>query len=143
MSAYENGYRNTDQRKYPAKTKVSEFIIDETLIKVGFDLIWLWVAIEPKHRKILHIDISFERDMLIAEHYISSSINKYDRYPVSTDGGIWYPPQVGHFLKLKHHLHPHFEKGSFIERTLCNISKIEPNNALMTIFHTKEKRNVN
>ena len=42
----------------------SEFIIDETLIKVGSDLIWLWVAIEPKHRQILHIDISFERTML-------------------------------------------------------------------------------
>jgi putative transposase len=25
------------------KTKVSEFIIDETLIKVGSELIWLWV----------------------------------------------------------------------------------------------------
>ena len=125
------------------KTKVSEFIIDETLIKVGFDLIWLWVAIEPKHRQILYIDISFERYMLIAEHYISSLINKYDRYPISTDGGTWYPPQVCHFLKLKHHLHPHFEKGSFIERTMCNISKIEPKNALMTIFQTKEKRNVN
>ena len=75
MSAYENGYRNTGQRKYPTKTKVSEFIIDETLIKVGFDLIWLWVAIEPKHRQILYIDISFERYMLIAEHYISSLIN--------------------------------------------------------------------
>ncbi len=38
--------------------------------------------------------------MLIAEHYISSLINKYDRYPVSTDGGTWYPPQACKFLKL-------------------------------------------
>jgi putative transposase len=54
------------------KTKVSEFIIDETLIKVGSELIWLWVAIEPKHRQILHIDISFERNMLVvAEHFLS------------------------------------------------------------------------
>ena len=67
------------------KTKVSEFIIDETLIKVGSDLIWLWVAIEPKHRQILRIDISFDRDMLISVHYIPSLINKYDRYPVSTE----------------------------------------------------------
>jgi len=40
-------------------------------------------------------------------------------------------------------LHPHFEKSIFIERTMCKISKIEPKNALMTILHIKEKRNVN
>src|SRR3954451_21158291 len=87
------------------KNKVSEFIIDETLIKVGSDLIWLWVAIEPKHRQILHIDISFERTMLVAERLIASLINKFGKHSVSTaDGGIWYP-QACHFLKLKHHLH--------------------------------------
>jgi len=32
-----------------------------------------------------------------------------------------------------------YEKGSFIERTMCNISKIEPNNALMIIFMQKKK----
>ena len=55
------------------------------LINVGFKYIWLLVAIEPKHRQIIQIDISFDRDMLISEHYISSLINKYDRYPVSTE----------------------------------------------------------
>jgi len=81
--------------------------------------------------------------MLIAEHYISSSINKYDRYPVSADVGTWYPSQAYRFLKLKHHLHSAFEKSICIERTMHNISRREPNNALMTIFHTKEKRNAN
>ena len=33
------------------------------LIKIGSKYIWLWVAIEPDHRLILHIDISFERTM--------------------------------------------------------------------------------
>jgi len=37
-----------------AKTKVSEFIIDETQIKIGSKYIWLWVAIEPDHRQILY-----------------------------------------------------------------------------------------
>ena len=66
------------------KTNVSEFIIDETLIKVGSDLIWLWVAIEPKHhRQILHIDISFERTMLIvSERLIASLIDKYGKHPL-------------------------------------------------------------
>ncbi len=35
------------------KRKISEYIIDETLIKVGSEFIWLWVAIEPKNKAIL------------------------------------------------------------------------------------------
>ena len=41
-------------RKILSKRKrISEFIIDETLLKVGFEFIWLWVAIEPENRQIL------------------------------------------------------------------------------------------
>jgi putative transposase len=98
------------------KTKVSEFIIDETQIKVGSEYIWLWVAIEPKHKQILHIDISFERTMLIAERFIISLIDKYGKHPVSTDGGTWYP-QACQFLELDHHIHSFYEK-SVIERTI-------------------------
>ena len=35
------------------RTKISEYIIDETLIKVGSEYTWLWVAIEPENRQIL------------------------------------------------------------------------------------------
>ena len=35
--------------------KIDEYIIDETLIKIGSELIWLWVAIEPKDKEILSI----------------------------------------------------------------------------------------
>src|SRR3954451_21895369 len=98
------------------KTKFSEFIIDETQLKVGSQFIWLWVAIEPKHRQILHIDISFERTMLVAERFIASLIDKYGKYPISTDGGTWYP-QACRFLNLEHHTHSSFEK-SIIERTM-------------------------
>jgi putative transposase len=47
--------------------KIQEFIIDETLIKIGSKYVWLWVAIEYINKQILHIDISFERTILIAE----------------------------------------------------------------------------
>jgi putative transposase len=78
------------------KIKVSEFKIDETLIKVGSsELIWLWVAIEPKHRQILHIDISFERTMLVTERFIASLIDKYGKHPVSTE-------MVAHGIHHKH-----------------------------------------
>jgi putative transposase len=98
------------------RKKIAEFIIDETQLKIGSQYIWIWVAIEPIHRKILQIDISFERTMLVAERFIASLINTYGKHQVSTDGGTWYP-QACQFLKLKHHIHSPFEK-SIIERTI-------------------------
>ena len=98
------------------RRRINEFIVDETQIRVGSQYIWLWVAIEPKHRQILQFDISFERSMLVAERFLSSLINTYGKHPISTDGGTWYP-QACRFLKLKHHLHSPFEK-SIIERTI-------------------------
>ena len=53
-------------------------------LKIGSHYIWIWVAIEPIHRKILQIDISFERTMLIvAERFIASLINTYGKHQVS------------------------------------------------------------
>jgi len=48
---------------------VSEFIIDETLLKVRNEFVWLWIAIEPIDKIILGIRISFERRMLVAERF--------------------------------------------------------------------------
>jgi putative transposase len=70
------------------KIKISEFIIDETQLKVGAELIWLcWVAIEPKDKEILSISISKERNMFVAERFLSNLLKEYDKYPVSTYGG--------------------------------------------------------
>ncbi len=50
---------------------MSEFILDETVIKVGSEFIWLWIAIEPKNRAILALSISKERNMfVIAERFL-------------------------------------------------------------------------
>ena len=43
----------TPQKISSKKKKVDEFIIDETLVKVGSEFIWLWVAIEAKNKEIL------------------------------------------------------------------------------------------
>lgn len=70
--------------------KISKFIVDETQIKVGKDYFWLWVvAIKPKDKDILlHIhNISAERNMFVAEHFLRSLVKKYGKYPVSIDGG--------------------------------------------------------
>ncbi|MGD9533419.1 MAG: DDE-type integrase/transposase/recombinase [Candidatus Nitrosocosmicus sp.] len=96
--------------------RISEFIVDETLIKVGPDYIWLWVTIEPENRQILALSISKERNMFVAERFLDGLIKIYGKHCVSTDGGTWYP-QACRFLRLKHHLHSSLEK-SLIERTM-------------------------
>jgi putative transposase len=63
------------------------------------------VIIEPKHKEILAMDISKERNMFVVEHFISDIVHKYDPQPVSTDGGTWYPPKAYQFLKIEHNLH--------------------------------------
>ena len=107
-------------RKILSKRKrISEFIIDETLLKVGFEFIWLWVAIEPENSQILALLLankSKERNMFVAERFISVVIKNHGKRPVSTDGDTWYP-QACRFLRLKHHIHSSFEK-SIIERTM-------------------------
>ena len=40
------------------KRKILEYIVDETLIKIGSEYIWIWVAIEPEKRQILALTIS-------------------------------------------------------------------------------------
>ena len=57
------------ERLSHSKTEISEFIVDETQIKVGSELIWLWVAIESESKEILGINISKERNMFVAEHF--------------------------------------------------------------------------
>ena len=56
------------------KKKIVEFIVDETLIKVGSEYIWLWITIEPENKQILALTISKERNMFVAEHFLSDIV---------------------------------------------------------------------
>jgi putative transposase len=96
-------------------TRVSVFIIDETVIQIGNNHFWLWICIEPVHKSVLGIHISDERNMFVAENFIRSLVDKYGRHTVYTDGGTWYP-QACNFLNVKHTLH-YLEK-SLIERVM-------------------------
>jgi putative transposase len=98
------------------RNKISEYIVDETILQVGPEYIWLWVAIEPENGQILAQDITQERNMLIAERFLSGVVRYYGNHPISTDGGTWYP-QACEFLKMDHHIHSPLEK-SLIERTM-------------------------
>jgi putative transposase len=107
------------QKIYTKRKMISKcIIVDETQLKVGSELIWLWVAIEPKNKQILSLSISKERNMFVAERFLSSVVKESGMHitTVSTDGGTWYP-QACKFLKLNHHLQSSYEK-SLIERTM-------------------------
>jgi putative transposase len=108
------------QRILTKRKMISKYIIvDETQLKAGSELIWLWVAIDSKNKQILALFISKERNMFVVERYLSNTIKEFGKHPtitVSTDGGTWYP-QACQFLKLKHRLQSSYEK-SLIERTM-------------------------
>ena len=125
------------------KIRITEFIIDETIIKVGSEYIWLWIAIENDNREILQISISKERNMFVAERFILNLVKRYGEHPVSTDmevHGIY--PQACRFLRLHHHhIHSRYEK-SIIEKERYSSSKIVERSISMIIFLV-EKVNVN
>ena len=102
--------------EYPIykKKRVSAFIIDETAIQIGSQYFWLWICIEPVHSSVLGIYISEKRNMLVAEKFIRSLVDKYGKHTVYTDGGTWYP-EACNVLGLKHYLHSSIEK-SIMER---------------------------
>ena len=58
------------------KRKV-EFIIDETLLKVGENYVWLWIAIEPIDKIVVGIRISIERSVLVAEQFTQKLCIEY------------------------------------------------------------------
>ena len=71
------------------RKRISEFIIDETLIQIGKDYFWLWVAIEPSNKEVLGIHLSLERNMIIvAEQFLKYLVIKYGKHKVSSDGGV-------------------------------------------------------
>ncbi len=78
--------------KYRKNKKILEYPCiqkDETAIKAGSELTWLWIVIEPNDKEILAIDISKERNMfVVAERILSQVVNKYGLHSVSSDGGL-------------------------------------------------------
>jgi putative transposase len=66
-----------------------EYVIDETVIKVGPEYVWIWIAtIEAENKEILGISISKEQNMFVTERFLSDVVEKYGEHPVSSDGGI-------------------------------------------------------
>jgi hypothetical protein len=73
-----------------SRRKITEYIVDETLIKVGLEHIWPWVATGPKDSKILALAISKERNMFVAERFISGLVQIYGAHSINRWGN-WVP----------------------------------------------------
>ncbi len=74
-------------KKYFKKRKIKEYIIDETAIKAGSELIWLWVVIEPTDKEILSFQFKRAKHVFAKERILSNVIDKYGKHQVSSDGG--------------------------------------------------------
>jgi putative transposase len=73
--------------KYYKKKKINEYMIDETAIKAGSELIWIWIVMEPTDKEILSFHLSKERNMFIAERFLSKVVEVFGLHSVSSDGG--------------------------------------------------------
>ena len=90
MYLSETGFKSTDLENIKNK-KIKEYIIDETVIKAGSKLIWLWTIIEPKNKEILATNISKKRNISTTKRFLSQVVNRYGSHYISSDGGTWYP----------------------------------------------------
>ena len=59
---------------------VAQFIVDETVNKMGPEFIWLWIAIEPTNKEILGFSISKERNMFVAGRFLSNLSEGYGKH---------------------------------------------------------------
>ena len=94
--------------------RVRCFMVDETWIKVGSQEAWLWLAFEPYGRFLLGFYLSRTRNILVAELFLQSLIDRYGRHPVYSDGANWYPDAC-RSLGLEHHIYDYL-RGNLMER---------------------------
>jgi putative transposase len=109
-----NGIQRFGASQIYKRKRITDFIIDETIIQIGNQHFWLWICIEPVNSSVLGIHISEERNMIVAEKFIRSLVQKYGKHTVYTDGGTWYD-EACNLIGLKHYLHSSIEK-SIMER---------------------------
>jgi len=54
-----------------SRKRVTAFVIDETMIQIGGNEAWLWIAIEPVRSTVLGVYLSRHRNMLVAESFLA------------------------------------------------------------------------
>ena len=94
--------------------RVRCFMVDETWIKVGSKEAWLWLAFEPYGRFFLGFYLSRTRNILTAELFLQSLIDRYGRHVVYSDEANWYP-EACRSLGLRHCVYD-VVRGNLMER---------------------------
>ena len=89
-------------------------LLRQILIIFGYDGLLLIQKIE---KSLIGISISKERNMFVAEGFLSNLVEKYGQHSVSTHGERKWYPQACKFLNLNLHIHSPYDK-SIIERTV-------------------------
>jgi len=59
--------------------------IDETVIKICSEVIWLWVVMDNKTKRILRLSISKERNMFVAERFVANLIKNHGKPPIAIE----------------------------------------------------------
>jgi transposase-like protein len=104
---------------------VAAFIIYETMIQIGGNEAWLWIAIEPVHSTILGVFLSRHRNTLVVESFLLKLLFKtYGKHTVYSDGGRTWYPQACASLDLNHKIDTHLLR-KVSSKGLFSISKIE------------------
>jgi len=67
-------------------------VVDETRVKLGGRLCWIWAAIDPKSRRILYLGVSRDRTLQSAMQFFEELAWVYGHWPQEAvvDGGPWY-----------------------------------------------------
>jgi putative transposase len=113
MAVWKWVQRYEPHRVYDVK-RVQAFLVDETYVQVGSFEAWVWIAVEPVHRYVLGVYLSRHQNILVAQMFLRTLVEKYGKHVVYSDGGSWYPDAC-RALKLEHRLHSPYEK-SIVER---------------------------
>jgi transposase-like protein len=119
---------------------ISEYIIDETLIKVGSDYIWLWVAMEAKKQADARTFVKIHRKKHVhsREIYFELGQDSRKKFPFHR----WWNrvPLTRHVdLNHDHRIHPHYEE-SLIEITMNYIK--DRTECFDDYFPCRKKKNV-
>ena len=80
--------------EYPIykRKRVTAFIIDKTVLKNGNQHFLVMALYQPIHSSVLRM--SKKRNMLVAEKFIRSLVEKYGRHAVYTDGEGMMKPAI-------------------------------------------------
>jgi len=78
-------------------------VVDETRVKLGGRLCWIWAAIDPKSRRILYLRVSRDRTLTSTMEFFEELARVYGRWPreAVVDGGPWYPGALFRLQKTR------------------------------------------